>query len=329
MSTLLSELAAAIGQASGTAFTAQNTQAVHGGDISQAFTLSDGTRSFFVKLQPAPRPPAGRVSGGVLPASAAARIGLFEAEADGLAQLAAAKALRVPRVVCHGVAAGQAYLVLEHLALKSHGDAALLGRLLAQQHRVSAAEFGGPRDNWIGATAQPNAWRDSWIDFWRDQRLGFQLRRAAENGYGGALQQNGEILLANLAPFFDGYVPDASLLHGDLWGGNHGYLVDGSYDLSCSSGHSKSAYPCGAPVIFDPAVYFGDRECDLAMTELFGGFAPEFYAAYREAWPLDAGYAVRKTLYNLYHVLNHANLFGGSYVGQASRMTAQLLAHIR
>ena len=85
----------------------------------------------------------------------------------------------------------------------------------------------------------------------------------------------------------------------------------------------------GTPVIFDPAVYFGDRECDLAMSELFGGFAPDFYAAYREAWPLDAGYAVRKTLYNLYHVLNHANMFGGSYVAQAARMTAQLLAQIR
>ena len=293
MSTLLSELAAAIGQASGTAFTAQNTQVVHGGDISQAFTLSDGTRSFFVKLQPA------------------ARIGLFEAEADGLAELAAAKALRVPRGVCHGVADGQAYLVLEHLTLKSHGDAALLGRLLAQQHRVRAAQFGGPRDNWIGATAQPNAWRDSWIDFWRDQRLGFQLRRAAENGYGGALQTDGDALLADLDTYFDSYAPAASLLHGDLWGGNHGYLADGT------------------PVIFDPAVYYGDRECDFAMTELFGGFAPAFYAAYREAWPLDSGYAVRKTLYNLYHVLNHANLFGGGYPAQAARMTAQLRAQIR
>ena len=293
MSTLLSELAAAIGQASGTAFTAQNRQVVHGGDISQAFTLSDGTRSFFVKLQPA------------------GRIGLFEAEADGLAELAAAKALRVPRGVCHGVADGQAYLVLEHLTLKSHGDAALLGRLLAQQHRVRAAQFGGPRDNWIGATAQPNAWRDSWIDFWRDQRLGFQLRRAAGNGYGGALQTDGNALLADLDTLYGSYTPAPSLLHGDLCGGNHGYLAD------------------GAPVIFDPAVYYGDRECDLAMTELFGGFAPAFYAAYREAWPLDSGYAVRKTLYNLYHVLNHANLFGGGYPAQAARMAAQLRAQIR
>jgi protein-ribulosamine 3-kinase len=100
------------------------------------------------------------------------------------------------------------------------------------------------------------------------------------------------------------------LLHGDLWGGNHGYLADGT------------------PVIFDPAVYYGDRETDLAMTELFGGFAPAFYAAYREAWPLDTGYGVRKTLYNLYHILNHVNLFGGGYAAQALQMIAQLNAEL-
>ena len=311
MSVFLAEVAAAISRSSGAPFILQNTQAVHGGDISQAFRLSDGACHYFVKTQ------------------AAIRLGWFEAEAAGLAALDAAHAVRAPRVVCHGVAAGQAYLVLEHLSLQSHGDAAQLGRLLARQHRVSAPQFGGPRDNWIGATPQPNAWRDNWVDFWRDQRLGFQLRLAAGNGYGGALQTNGTALMAQLDALFDGYAPSPSLLHGDLWGGNHGYLADGSYDLSCPSEHGKSEYPCGAPVIFDPAVYFGDRECDLAMTELFGGFAPEFYAAYREAWPLDAGYAVRKTLYNLYHILNHANLFGGSYVAQATRMIAQLLAQIR
>ncbi|MBT9590008.1 MAG: fructosamine kinase family protein [Thiobacillus sp.] len=293
MSAFLAELAAAISRSSGAPFTIRNAQAVHGGDISQAFKLSDGACHYFVKTQ------------------AATRLGWFEAEAAGLTALDAAHAVRVPRVVCHGAAAGQAYLVLEHLLLQPHGDAAQLGRQLARQHRVSAPQFGGPRDNWIGATPQPNVWRESWVDFWRDRRLGFQLRLAAENGYGGALQTDGTALMAQLDALFDGYAPSPSLLHGDLWGGNHGYLADGT------------------PVIFDPAVYFGDRECDLAMTELFGGFAPEFYAAYREAWPLDAGYAVRKTLYNLYHVLNHANLFGGGYAAQAQRMIATLLAEIR
>lgn len=311
MSALLTEISAAISRASGSPFSAAHSRAVHGGDISQAFKLSDGTRTFFVKLQPA------------------ARIALFETESAGLAQLDAAQALRVPQAVCHGIAAGQAYLVLEYLPLVSQGDAALLGRQLAQQHRVTAPQFGWARDNWIGATPQPNGGRDDWIDFWREQRFGYQLRLAAENGYGGALQTGGEILLAHLDAFFDGHMPVPSLLHGDLWGGNHGFLANGAYDLSCPSGHRKSESPCGNPVVFDPAVYFGDRECDLAMSELFGGFAPDFHAAYREAWPLDTGYAVRKTLYNLYHVLNHANMFGGSYVAQAARMIAQLLAHIR
>ena len=287
------ELAAAIGRATGTPFEVRGRCAARGGDISEAFTLGDGTRTFFVKTQ------------------RTTLLDIFEAEAAGLAELAAADAVRVPQVICHGMAAGRAYLVLEYLPIEPRGDAAQLGRQLAQQHRVSAAQFGWTRDNWIGATPQPNAWRDDWVDFWRTQRLGFQLQRAAENGHGGALQQDGETLLANLEDFFDGYTPVSSLLHGDLWGGNHGYLAEGT------------------PVIFDPAVYFGDRECDLAMSELFGGFAPDFYAAYREAWPLGAGYAVRKTLYNLYHILNHASMFGGGYVAQAQRMIAQLLAQIR
>ncbi|MFO7543657.1 MAG: fructosamine kinase family protein [Thiobacillus sp.] len=293
MSAFLSELAAAISRASGDPFTVRTTQAVSGGDISQAFRVGDGARTFFVKVQPA------------------LRLDMFEAEASGLAELARARAVRVPDVVCHGTVAGQAYLVLEYLPLAPGGDAAQLGRQLAQQHRVSAPQFGWSRDNWIGATLQPNAWREGWIEFWREQRLGFQLRLAAQNGHGGTLQRNGEALMSHLDALFATYTPASSLLHGDLWGGNHAYLADGS------------------PVIFDPAVYVGDRECDLAMSELFGGFAPAFYAAYREAWPLDAGYATRKTLYNLYHILNHANLFGGGYAAQAARMTAQLLAQIR
>lgn len=287
------ELAAAIGRATGQPFTPSATQAVHGGDISEAFTLGDGARTFFVKTQRADR------------------LGMFEAEAEGLAELAAANAVRVPGAIAHGVAAGRAYLVLEYLLLGSRGNAARLGRQLAAQHRVSAPQFGGPRDNWIGATPQPNAWTDDWVEFWRVRRLGFQLKLAAQNGYGGALQRDGEALMARLEDCFVGYRPQPSLLHGDLWGGNHGFLADDT------------------PVIFDPATYFGDRECDLAMSELFGGFDADFYAAYRETWPLDPGYTVRRTLYNLYHVLNHANMFGGSYVAQATRMAAQLLAQIR
>jgi fructosamine-3-kinase len=151
---------------------------------------------------------------------------------------------------------------------------------------------------------------DDWIDFWRERRLGFQLDLAARNGLRGALQTQGRQLMDALPALFAHYRPAPSLLHGDLWGGNWG------------------ADAAGNPVIFDPAVYFGDREADLAMTELFGGFSRAFYDAYDAAYPLDKGYETRKTLYSLYHVLNHFNLFGGGYGGQAQRMIQQLLAQV-
>ena len=297
--TLSAAIAEAITAATGCAFVAVSLNPVGGGDISQAFSVADAERRFFVKT------------------NRADRLSMFEAEAAALRALAATHSVRVPQPLCSGTAAGQSFLVLEHLDLCDRGDAALLGEQLAQLHRTPQVEshrvrFGWGHDNWIGSTPQPNGWREDWIDFWREQRLGFQLRLAAEkNGYCGPMQRDGETLMARLPEFFAGYCPQVSLLHGDLWGGNHGFLAD------------------GIPVIFDPAAYFGDRECDLAMSELFGGFAPEFYAAYRAAWPLDAGYAVRRTLYNLYHILNHANMFGGGYAAQAQRMMAQLLAEIR
>jgi protein-ribulosamine 3-kinase len=291
--TLVSAISRAIATAGGDSFFADTLHPIGGGDINQAFAVCDGEQRYFVKTDRAERLP------------------IFEAEAAALHALASTKSVRVPQPVCCGAAAGQAFLVLEYLELRGGGRATRLGEQLAALHRLPQARFGWSHDNWIGSTLQPNGWHDSWIAFWRDQRIGFQLDLAAQKGFGGALQRDGEALRANLDTFFDAYKPGPSLLHGDLWGGNHGFLAGGE------------------PVIFDPAIYIGDRECDLAMTELFGGFAPAFHAAYREAWPLDAGYAVRKTLYNLYHILNHANLFGGGYAAQAARMTAQLLAHIR
>ena len=291
--TFAAAIADAIGAATGAPFAAGAPRPIGGGDIHQAFSVSDGMRRYFVK------------------ANRAGRLPMFEAETGALHALIASRSVRAPQPVCSGTAAGQAFLVLEYLDLRGNGDAALLGAQLAQLHRTPQPRFGWAHDNWIGSTPQPNGWQNDWIAFWRDRRLGHQLRLAAQNGYGGALQQDGEALLSRLDAFFDGYAPVPSMLHGDLWGGNHGYLAD------------------GMPAIFDPATYVGDRECDLAMSELFGGFAPEFYAAYREAWPLDAGYAIRKTLYNLYHILTHANMFGGGYAAQAQRMMAQLLAQIR
>ena len=292
---LLAGIARRIAATSGRRFTPSSQESVGGGCINRALVLAGDGQKYFVKL------------------NGAARAGMFAAEAEGLKALAAAEAVRVPEPLCHGVADGHAYLVLEYLALGG-GDGHApekLGRGLAQLHRATASRFGWHRDNTIGSTPQINTPATDWAGFWREQRLGFQLGLAAANGHRGALQREGARLLDALPAFFTDYRPVPSLLHGDLWGGNAAVTGDGE------------------PVIFDPAVYYGDREADLAMTEIFGGFSTRFYQAYREAWPLDPGYGVRKKLYNLYHVLNHLNLFGGGYGAQAQRLIEDLLSEAR
>lgn len=285
-------LAERIGAATGAAFSVASRRPVGGGDINQAeMWLGRDGRRFFVKL------------------NRAERLAMFEAEAEGLDEILGAGAIRAPRPVCSGVDGGRAFLVLEFLELDSHGDGADLGRRLAAMHRHTQARFGWHRDNTIGATPQINDRLDDWVEFLRLRRLGYQLDLARRNGAPSRLIDRGERLLADLDAFFSGYAPAPSLLHGDLWGGNTGFAQ-------------------GEPVLFDPAVHYGDREADIAMTELFGGFPAAFYAAYREAWPLNAGYESRKTLYNLYHVLNHYNLFGGGYAGQAERMIGSLLGQV-
>lgn len=286
-------IASEIARATGNPTIIIHATPISGGDINQAYCLEarDGTR-YFVKINDA----------GKLP--------MFAAEHAGLEALAATGTVRVPRPIVHGSAGQHAFLVLEHLNLGRHGNARQMGEQLAALHRATSTYYGFTIDNTIGATPQPNIQTAGWIEFWREHRLRFQLQLAIHNGHRGNLQALGEQLMDALPGFFSGYNPPPSLLHGDLWGGNHAYLHDGT------------------PVIFDPAPYYGDRETDLAMTELFGGFDNEFYAAYRAAWPLDPGYATRKTLYNLYHILNHANLFGGGYPRQAEGMMQRLLAEI-
>jgi fructosamine-3-kinase len=242
---------------------------------------------------------------------------MFAAEADGLKALSACPALRVPRVVADGVSGRQAYLVLEYLKLsplnedRPAGNSIIsAGRALAELHRIEGAEFGWRRDNFIGSTPQFNTERHSWPDFFARQRLLPQLELARRQGQRGKLIADGERLSEKLPALFVGCSPAISLVHGDLWHGN--VALD----------------EAGALALFDPAVYYGDRESDLAMGELFGGFPDNFYAAYREAWPLTDGYEQRRTLYQLYHVLNHFNLFGGSYRQQAERMIGSLLAQI-
>lgn len=284
-------VAAHIAETTGAPFAARHQADVGGGCINGATVLADGPRRYFVKY------------------NTAAGLDMFEAEAAGLAEIRETGTIRAPAPVCWGATAGQAYLVLEYLDLHGTRDAAdALGEQLAALHRAPRPYFGWARDNTIGSTPQINTPSNDWVAFWRDQRLGYQLRLAEKSGYGGALQRQGERLLADVSVFFRGYAPPPALLHGDLWSGNYG--VDTS----------------GQPVVFDPAAYYGDREADLAMTELFGGFSPRFYAAYNARYPLDAGYGVRKTLYNLYHVLNHLNLFGGGYRAQAERMLDRLRA---
>lgn len=266
-------------------------QRAGGGDIAAAYQLDTASGKVFLKLM------------------SEAEAGVLDAEADGLAAIAATATVRTPAVLGHGIAGKHAWLALEWLPLDRLGStvSAELGRKLAAMHRATSDRHGWSRDNWIGRTRQRNERNVDWVAFYRDLRLGFQLELAAANGFGGRLQQRGGALLEALPALFADYVPAASLLHGDLWGGN-------------------AASADSDPVVFDPAVYFGDRETDIAMTRLFGGFSGAFYAAYEDAWPLDAGYSRREPLYQLYHVLNHLNLFGSGYLGRAESLIDELLS---
>ena len=291
-------IAQSIADETGEAFEATATERVAGGSIHEAWKLTGGTahgdRHWFVKMT-----------------SAEART-MFDAEARGLAALAEASALRVPAARLVGGDDERSWLVLEWLDLEAlaPASAARLGEGLARQHRVTRERFGADADNFIGTTPQENAWEDDWLAFWRRRRLVPQLRLAAKNRLPSRTIDRGERLAADCEPLFRDHRPQASLSPGDLWGGN------------------AAALPDGTPVVFDPAMSFGDREADLAMTELFGGFPPDFQAAYRNAWPLHDGYAVRRDFYNLYHVLNHANLFAGAYVAQAGHCIERLLSEL-
>ena len=280
--------------ATGETFTVRTAQALAGGDINSAFRLQDGQNSYFVKLN--------RLE----------LVSMFAAEFAGLQELARTKTVRVPQPIVYGLTDTHSFLVLEYLELgrSSPISERLLGEQLALLHQQVQAYFGWQQNNTIGSTLQINHQNQDWLCFWRDQRLNFQLQLAAKNGYDGRLQNLGERLCDKLPAFFTDYHPVPSLLHGDLWAGN------------AATDKQEN------PVIFDPACYYGDREADLAMTELFGGFGRDFYDAYQAVWALHEGYRVRKSLYNLYHILNHLNLFGGGYLRQAESMMAGLLIKI-
>jgi protein-ribulosamine 3-kinase len=285
-------VARALSQVLDTWVAPQPAAPVGGGSINDGFRWESGAGSLFVKV------------------SRGAAAQMFAAEAAGLAELAQARAVRVPRVLAQGEAGGEAYLALEWLDLRPLSRTAqrLLGERLAQQHRRTAERHGWRRDNTIGSTPQKNPWCDDWGRFFIEHRLVFQLELALRNGHGGRLEARSDELLRCAEELLRGHAPPPSLLHGDLWGGN------------------AAAIPGEEPVIFDPAVYYGDRETDIAMTRLFGGFGPEFHAAYEAAWPLPPGAGRRADLYNLYHILNHVNLFGAGYLGHAMSLIDSVLA---
>ena len=266
------------------------TVPIHGGDINQAFRLECDQRKFFVKV------------------NRSELLSMFVAEKAGLDAIRHSGTIRVPEVYLAGCEGDLAYLVMEYIELGGRPDADRFARALAAMHRCFQEQFGFEFDNTIGSTPQINTFNADWIQFWRRQRLEFQLELARKNGFDTRLIDAGNRLAETLGKFFESYQPRPSLLHGDLWSGNQG------------------ADEQGNPVIFDPACYFGDHEADLAMMELFGHPGQRFFAIYNEHFPIDAGYAERRELYNLYHVLNHANLFGGGYAAQAERMIERLLS---
>ena len=286
MESLLQHVSELLGSRGGLRF-----QAVAGGCINTTGIITDahGNRHF-LKVHDANRLPN------------------FEAEAAGLEAIANTEKIRVPNPIHSGTILEKALLVMEALDLQSPKDRdhseRQLGENLAALHRTTAECYGWDRNNVIGDTPQQNTYESDWLTFFREHRLRYQIELAATRGL---VLPKAAQLLDQLHHFFQSYQPAPSLLHGDLWNGNVAYDENGT------------------PVLYDPAVYYGDRETDIAFTEMFGGLGTAFYQGYHEAYPLDSGYTTRRPLYNLYHVINHYNLFGGHYGSQAKEIVSQLL----
>ena len=289
------QIAKQIEQAIHQSFTITNIRPVSGGCINSAYILYSKNTNYFIKL------------------NQAEFLSMFEAEFSGLKEMFQTKTIKIPHPVVFGVSANNSFIVMENISITSANSLSdiKLGQQLAALHQIHQPFFGWHVDNTIGSTPQPNNASEKWVPFWKECRLGFQLSLAETNGYGGKLTQSGRKLCESLEYFFSNYSPTPSLLHGDLWSGNAAVTANGE------------------PVIYDPACYYGDREADIAMTELFGGFGSSFYAAYTDTYPLHSDYPIRKKLYNLYHILNHLNLFGESYLHQAQNLIDSLLSEIK
>ena len=289
-----SQIASCMSDVLGTPMSLNSPQSIGGGCVNQAWKVNDQhKKSWFVKM------------------NQASKVLMFQAEMAGLNEIINTQSIRAPAPLCVGSSEQYSFLVMEYLNLSGSIDREKTGEQLANMHAHAQPQFGWYLDNTIGTTPQINRLTKDWLVFWGEHRLLYQLQLALSNGFSSRVYDKGLMLIDRLNQFFEGYQPIASLLHGDLWAGN------------CS------ANEYGNPVIYDPAIYYGDRETDLAMTELFGGFGDYFMKSYNEYFPIHEGYQVRKVLYNLYHILNHYNLFGGGYDAQAGSMIDSLLSEVR
>lgn len=266
---------------------------VGGGCIHSAFSLDlEPTGKVFVKV------------------NSADQVNMFQTELDGLKRLRDTGAIRVPEPIAAGVVGDRSLLVMEWISIhhsRSDSDQANLGRKLAKLHGNLSVDlrYGAPADNYIGTTPQINKWNRSWIEFFSIQRLKYQFALAERKGF---CFQDSDALVAAVPEILSSYsVPEPSLLHGDLWSGNVGFDEHGE------------------PVIFDPACYYGDREAEIAFTRMFGGFSDSFYRAYREIMAPPEDEARLHSLYNLYHELNHFNIFGGGYRTTVAQTIRKLL----
>ena len=249
-------------------------------DSHKAYKISDGKNQFFVKTNTKIHLPN------------------FEAEVEGLEHLNNTQLFIVPNVICSGLVSDHSFLVLEYIAMTEGNEKNWFhfGQVLAELHKNHTQQmYGWQEDNFIGLTPQPNLWQKKWNVFFAEQRIGFMLQLLSEKGHDLA---NIDKVVESVNRLLTGHNPKSSMLHGDFWQGNVGFYKN-------------------QPVLYDPAFYFGDRETDLAMTELFGRFPKSFYQGYDDIWPLAVDYQYRKPIYQLYHVLNHALLFGGHYVDSA------------
>lgn len=280
-------------RAIGDATAIRSLRPLGGGCINHAQRLDTELRPYLLKWNAHPLP------------------GLFQVETAGLELLRAAQTVRVPQVYIAAEAADDApaFILLEFLEGSSGrgGGQEILGQKLAWLHqRASTPAYGLDHNNYLGSTPQLNDWKADWVTFFREKRLLPQMQLAGQQGRLPRERRSRlEKIMLRLDELLGGVERRPSLLHGDLWGGN---VIPG---------------PGGEPALIDPAVYYGDREAEIAFTELFGGFSSRFYAAYQETWPLDPGYRQRRDLYNLYHLLNHLNLFGEGYGYQVDAVLRQ------